>query len=162
MPKLDTKTAKEVYAAESTGGFVLLDEDEYILKLDKVIVSPKPDTNNNVYWIWTFSVESGQLTGDKFKGKTIRCNTGFAENQQWFAKMVFEAFEVKPNVDTDTLLGKTVKAVVTQREQQAGKNKGKMTHDIATLLPVTAETGGDDNWDADDSDDKSGADDDDF
>ncbi|HUN38451.1 MAG TPA: hypothetical protein VMU95_41200 [Trebonia sp.] len=155
MPKLDAATAKAVAKAEGSGS-ALLDEDEYVLKLDKVVVSPKPDVNGNGYWIWTFSVVSGQLTGDKFKGKTIRANTGFAENQAWFLKMFFEAFEVKPNVDTDILLGKEVKGIVGQREIQKGARKGQMASDLQTLLPVGSNSDGED----DDSDDD--ADDDDF
>ena len=156
MPKLDTATAKAVAKAEGSGS-ALLDEDEYVLKLDKVVVSPKPDKNGNGYWIWTFSVQSGQLTGDKFKGKTLRANTGFGENQAWFLKMFFEAFEVKPNVDTDTILGKEVKGIVGQREIQQGARKGQMASDLQTLLPVGSDPDGDDSDDADDD-----ADDDDF
>jgi len=153
VPKLDNDTAKAVNKAEGSS-FTLLDEDEYVLQLDKVVVSTKADVNGNYPWIWTFSVISGQITGDKFKGKTSRTNTGWAENQHWFAKMVFDAFGVKPNVDTDTLLGKQVKAVIVQREIQVGRNKGKMSNDIQTLLPFTTDEGGDDGW-ADEGDDTS-------
>lgn len=161
MPKLDTKTAKAVNNAEGTA-FTLLDEDEYVLKLDKVEVSPRPDRNGNSYWIWSFTVQSGQVTGDKYKGKPIRTNTGFSENQLWFAKMVFDAFEAKPNVDTDTLLGKEVKAIVGQREIQAGPRKGQLSNDIQTMLPVSADSGDDEEWDSDGKDSEQQADDDDF
>jgi hypothetical protein len=144
MPKLDTATAKAVNAAESTG-FTLVDEDQYRLKLDKVIVAPKPDVNGNTYWVWTFSIVSGQQTGDRFKGKPLRTQTGFSENQRWFAKMMFEAFGVKPNVDTDTLLGKEVLAIVGQSEVQKGSRKGQMRNEIQTLMSLDSET--DDDWD---------------
>jgi hypothetical protein len=153
--KLDNKTAKAVHSAEGST-FTLLPEDEYILKLDKVSVASKPDRNGQSYWVWDFTVVSGQTTAEEFKGKPLRTNTGFSENQLWFAKMVFEAFEAKPNVDTDTLLGKEVKAIVGQREIQAGARKGQLSNDIQTLLPVTA-GGDDDNWDEGDAKDKGGA-----
>jgi len=165
MPQLDQKTARQVHNAEGSS-FTLIDEDEYVLRLDKVVVSSKPDKNGNPYWIWTFSVVSGQTTGDKFKGKPVRANTGWAEDQQWFGKMFFEAFGVKPNANTDTLLGKEVKGLVGQREIQAGARKGQLTNDVQTLMSRDAE-GDDDNWDADADakDDKKAADasgDDDF
>src|SRR5215831_11445442 len=104
MPKLDTTTARAVNSAESNAS-ALLEEDEYVLKLDKCEVAPRPDKNGDSAWIWTFTVQSGQVTGDKFKGKSLRQRTGLADNQLWYLKMFFEAFEVKPNVNTDTLLG---------------------------------------------------------
>lgn len=152
MPKLDNKTARQVKNAEGSA-IVLVDEDEYVLKLDKVVVSDKLDKNNNTYWVWTWTIQSGQTTGDKFKGKSLRCTTGFSENQLWFAKMVFEAFEAPANVDTDTLLGKEVKALVGQREIQGGARKGQLTNDISALYPVSGD-GDDDEWDDDSKDDK--------
>lgn len=149
MPKLDNTVAKKVNSAE--GGAALLDEDEYVLKLDKVVVSPKPDKNGNSYWIWTFSVQSGQLTGDKFKGKTQQARTFWSDESMWFGKMFFDAFGVKPNVDTDTLLGSEVKGIIGHREIQAGQRKGQMASDIQTLLPLTASTD-DDDWADDDKD----------
>lgn len=166
MPKLDTNTAKAVHKAEGSA-FTLLEEDQYTLKLDKVEVAAKPDKNGNAYWWWHFSVVSGQTTGDKFKGKGIRTSTGFSEDQLWFAKMVFEAFEAKPNVDTDTLLGKEVVGLVGQREIQAGARKGQLSNDITTLMSVEAAKAGDDDaWDDDakdkDAKDDAAGDDDDF
>lgn len=146
MPKLDNTTAKAVHTAEGTG-FTLVDEDQYRIKLEKVVVSPKPDVNGNTYWIWSFSIVSGQTTGDKFKGKPLRTQTGFTENQRWFAKMIFEAFEAKPNVDTDTLLGKEVLAIVGQGEQTSGRNKGKMRNEVQTLMSVNSAV--DEGWDDD-------------
>lgn len=144
MPKLDNATAKAVHNAEG-GGSTLLDEDQYRLRLEKVIVSPKPDKNGQTYWVWTFSVVSGQTTGDKFKGKSLRTNTGFTENQRWFAKMLFEAFGVKPNVDTDTILGKEILAIVGQSEITGGARKGQMRSEIQTAMSVDSAT--DDGWD---------------
>lgn len=160
MPKLDNETARAVNKAEGSAT-TLVDEDEYVLKLDKVVVSPKPDTNGNQYWVWTFTIQSGEITKDKFKGKSQRTQTGWAENQHWFAKMVFDAFGVKPNVDTDTILGHEVKALIGQREIQKGSRKGQLANDIQQLMPLDA--GGDkgDDW-ADDSKDGDPAADDDF
>ena len=51
MPKLDRETAKAVNDAEGSA-YTLLDEDKYRLRLDKVVVAPKPDKNGNTFWIW--------------------------------------------------------------------------------------------------------------
>jgi hypothetical protein len=147
MPKLDIKTAKRVNAAETGGGFTLLDEDEYVLELAEVKEAAKPNRNGDHGWIWSFKVVTGQSTGTKFAGKQCRLNTWFGEDSDWFTKMVFEAFEVKPNVDTDTLVGKQIKGVITQREQTVGRNKGKMTHDVSTVFPVSQSADDDaDDW----------------
>lgn len=144
MPKLDTPTAKRVNA--STGSaFTVVDEDQYRIRLEKVAVAPKPDKNGNVYWIWDFEIVSGQTTGDKFKGKNVRTQTGFTENQVWFAKMVFDAFGVKPNVDTDTLLGHEVLAIVGQSEITQGSRRGQMRNEVQTVTGLDA-GGDDDDW----------------
>jgi hypothetical protein len=153
--KLDQATARKVHNAEGSS-IALVDEDEYVLKLDKVTVAPKPDKNGNSYWLWYFSITSGQTTGDKFKGKTVRTNTGFGDDQLWYAKMMFEAFEVKPNVDTDTLLGKEIKGIVGQREIQSGSRKGQLANDLQTMLPLSAGAD-DDDWSADPPKDGKGA-----
>lgn len=137
MPKLDNTTARVVNKAEGSA-FTLLDEDMYLLRLTKVVVSSKPDRNGNTYWIWSWEAEKGQTSGDKFKGKSVRCNTGFTEDQAWFPKSIFDAFGVKPNVDTDTLLGKSVCAVATQREIGAGPRKGQLTNDLSNFAPASA------------------------
>ena len=158
MPKLDNATAKKVNQAEGSGT-TLLDEDQYKVKLEKVIVSPKPDKNGNSYWVWTFSVVSGQTTGDKFKGKQLRTNTGLSDNQFWYMKMIFDAFGAKPNVDTDTLLGQEVLSIVTQGEIQAGPRKGQTRNEMSSFEAVGSGDGDDDNWD-DDSTDGGAADED--
>jgi len=149
MPKLDNATARVVNKAEGTG-FTLVDEDQYKVKLEKVTVSPKPDKNGNTYWIWGWSIVSGQTTGDKFKGKSLRTNTGLTESQAWYIKMIFDAFGVKPNVDTDTLLGKEVYSIVGQGEITAGARKGQMRNEMQTFMSLDSAT--DDNWDDDPED----------
>lgn len=147
MPKLDNATARRVNKAEG-GGSAVLDEDRYRLKLEKVAVSPKPDKNGDTYWNWTFSVVSGQTTGDKFKGKSTRTNTWFTEERAWFPRMIFDAFEVKPNIDTDEILGREVYAIITQSEITSGQRKGQMGNDITTFESVNKPA--DDDWDDDD------------
>ena len=135
MPKLDNATARVVNKAEGQA-FVLVDEDQYRLKLTGVKISPKQDVNGNTYWIWSFDVVSGQTTGDQFKGKHLRTNTGFTEDQAWYPKMIFDAYGVKPNVDTDTLLGKELYAIVGQSEVQKGPRKGQLRNDITSFMSL--------------------------
>lgn len=144
MPKLDNKTAKVVHTAEGSGTS-LVEEDQYRLKLEKVVISAKADKNGNVYWIWTFGIVSGQTTGDKFKGKSLRTNTGFTEDQAWYPHMIFESYGVKPNVDTDTLLGKELYAIVSQGEITGGPRKGQIRNNIDTFMSLDSATGDDDD-----------------
>jgi hypothetical protein len=141
MPKLDQATARVVNKAEGSS-FTLVDEDMYLIKLTKVIINPRPDRSGNTRWTWSWDIVAGQTTGDKFKGKPQRCSTGFTEDQAWYPKSIFDAFEVKPNVDTDTLLGKEVCAVITQREITEGSRKGQLTNDLSNFAPASAMTGG--------------------
>jgi hypothetical protein len=160
MPRLDTATARVVNKAEGSS-FTLLDEDLYLLKLTKCVVSTKPDRNGNTYWIWSWEVSRGQTSEDKFKGKSVRCNTGFTEDQAWFPKSIFDAFGVKPNVDTDTLLGKEVVAIASQREIGAGPRKGQLTNDLGSFASASTFESGDstDEFADDTTDAASGTDD---
>jgi hypothetical protein len=155
MPKLDSKTAKRVNSAEGGGGgFTLLDEDEYTLKLTGVKVGAKPNKNGDLGWVWSFEVSSGEQTGDKFKGKPIRTNTWLSEDSDWYLKQMFDAFGAKPNVDTDTLIGKEIRGIVTQREIMAGARKGQLSNDLGSMMPVSDGDADADGWDdgGDDSD----------
>lgn len=160
IPKLDTATAKAIHATENTGGgYTVLEEDTYVLKLTKVTVAPKANVNGDHYWVWTFEVVSGETTGAKFAGKSIRTNTTIAENVYFVMKQMFDAFGVRPNVDTDTLLGKEIQAYASVRIQERGRNKGKETNDLQDFAPVGTKTGGDESWD---DDEKATSEDDDF
>jgi hypothetical protein len=152
MPKLDNATAKKVHNAEG-GSRSLLDEDQYRLKLEKVIVSPRQDKNGDTYWTWTFAVVSGQGSGDKFKGSSTRTNTWFTDDRAWYPRQIFDAFGVKPNVDTDTLLGQELLAIIVQSEITSGQRKGQLGNDITAFMSLDAGT--DDDWD--DGDDKPAA-----
>lgn len=130
MPKLDRATAVAVNKAD-TAGQSLIPEGEYLAKLTGCKVAPKKDKNGNPYWIWTFEVtEDGE-----YKGSKLSVNTGLAENQHWFMKIMFDAFEAKPNVDTDTLVGREVTIVVDQAEIQGGARKGQLRNNIVSAMP---------------------------
>lgn len=159
MPQLDKATALVVHKSDLTGGFTLVDEDLYLIRLTKVAVASRPDKNGNMRWNWSWEIERGQVTGDKFKGKSQRCSTGFTEDQAWYPHSIFEAFGVKSNVNTDTLLGKTVCSLITQREIESGPRKGQITNDLSQFSPASAIDGdsGDDGGMDEFSDDASGA-----
>jgi hypothetical protein len=146
MPKLDRATAVAVNKAD-TGGQELLPAGEYVATLRECKVSPKKDRNQNSYWIWSFEItEEGSAKGTK-----LSTNTGLADNQHWWMKIVFDAFEAKPNVDTDTLVGKEVTLVVDQSEITGGPRKGKLRNEITSLMPKGAQAaeGDDDEFDED-------------
>lgn len=137
MPQLDRATAVVVNKAE-VSSIALVDEDMYLIRLTKVAVASRPDRNGHMRWNWSWEIVRGQVTGDKFKGKAQRCGTGFTEEQAWFPKSIFEAFGVKPNVNTDTLLGKEVCALITQREIESGSRKGQLANDLSQFAPASA------------------------
>jgi hypothetical protein len=157
MPKLDTATAKKVHAAEGGTNRTPVPEGNYRMALKSCVVSPRPDKNKNTYWIWTFTITED---GD-FKGRELRTNTGFSDNQLWFVKGIFDAYGVKPNVDTDTLVGKEIEVYVTQHEIEAGSRKGQISNDLSSFAAVGSGSGDDDDWAAE-GDDKKGEEDPDF
>lgn len=129
MPTLDKATAIAVNKAESGGG-ALIPEGEYLAKLTKCVVAAKKDKNGNPYWVWSFEVtEDGE-----YKGSKLSVNTGLAENQHWFMKMMFDAFGAKPNVNTDTLVGKEITIVVDQAEITGGARKGQLRNNIVSMM----------------------------
>ena len=146
MPKLTNAQAKRVHAAD-TSGRALIPAGEYLATLKECVVSAKKDKNGNSYWIWTFELDDGE-----FKGTKMRTNTGLAENQDFWMKTVFDAFEAKPNVDTDTLIGKQVTLVIDQAEIGGGPRKGQLRNDVTSLFPVGQGDGAEDDPFAEDGD----------
>jgi hypothetical protein len=139
MPKLDRATAIAVNKADSGGG-ALIPPGEYLSKMTKCSVSPKKDRNGGTYWIWEFEVQEGE-----HKGTKLKTNTGLADNQHWWMKIVFDAFEAKPNVDTETLIGRDVTLVVEHSEIQGGARKGQIRAEITSLMPPGGAGGDDDD-----------------
>jgi len=138
--------AKKVHSAESNRSD-LVPEGMYVLELTGVTVSQRPDRNGNNYWIWAFKVADGD-----HKGAKLRNNTGFADDQLWSVKAMFDAFEVKPNVNTDDLIGKQIRASVDQHEITSGARKGQLANGIVDVMPAGSGADDGDDWDADDKD----------
>lgn len=149
MPKLANTKARSVSKQEATGAQKLLPPGEYVGKLIEVKVSTKPDKNGNHYWIWFFEI----VSEDEYNGSKLRTNTGLAENQEWALKRMFDAFGVKPNVDTETLHGQEITLVVDQSEITGGPRKGKVRNEIIDEMAKSAGDGeGDGEWDDEDGD----------
>lgn len=129
MPKLNKTLATATAEAESTG-FEPLPEGVYDVALRDVEVK---EGQKAPYWLWTFEVPTD---ASEHAGRRLWLNTSLSENALWKLNETFGAFGQTPDTDTDTLLGKRVRAVVVQRTIQAGARAGETTNQIDKLLPA--------------------------
>lgn len=129
MPKLSNETAQKTAAAEG-GNFEPLPEDVYTATLYGE-VQVREGASGNPYWSWTFKIAEGPHTG-----RTLWLSTGLSDQALWRLKEVFAAFGVPADTDTDDLIGRRVKLLVTQKIIGAGSRKGEIGNEIQSLLPA--------------------------
>jgi len=134
MPKLDKAKAKATGEAESTFG--PLDEGVYLGTLAEVTSGNEGPKGE--YWIWRFEDLINVDTDEKAPGN-LWLNTSLSADAAWKMKEVFDAFGVKPDTDTDTLLGEQVQLAVEQRVIEKGPRKGSLGNDIVQVLAVGAD-----------------------
>lgn len=129
MPKLNEENAKQ--AQEASDGFEPLDPAAYHVRLVDVDAD-RPPGPKGPYWSWEFNVvEPGEYLNRKLWN-----NTSLSKDAAFGLKMTFDAFEVPTDTDTDDLLGKVVKAVVSIRTIQEGPRKGQLANQIDRLSPA--------------------------
>lgn len=132
MPKLNEEVAQKVEQAEDSG-FAPLEEGVYILELmEDVEVREGP---KGVYWRWTFQIPEGMENS----GRRFWVNTSLSDNAFWKLKETFDAFGVPTNTDTEDLVKRQVKAVITITTVQKGKREGELTNEVDKLLPLDAD-----------------------
>ncbi len=142
MPKLDDKKAAAVDQAED--GFKPVPEGVYILQLMEDV--DVKEGNKGTYWRWTFEVPKTHVEekdGEKVEvelehgGRRFWTNTSLSDSAYFKLKETFGAFGVPTNTDTAELVGRKVKAMVTQRVIQGGQRKGEIGNEISKLLPLS-------------------------
>lgn len=147
MPKLNDDIAKKVEQAED--GFKPVPEGVYILQLmEDVEVREPQNANKNgekvPYWRWTFEVpkehEGKEL---EYSGRRFWTNTSLSDAAYFKLKETFAAFGVPTNTDTEELVGRRVKALITVKTIQGGQRKGELGNEISKLLPLDADTAAD-------------------
>ena len=119
MAKLNKSTAGEV--AKAATGFEPIEDGVYhaILKdVDATRNGPK-----GPYWSWEF-----EIVDENAKGRKQWNNTSLS--QAWAFKQTFDAFGVPPDTDTDEIIGKLCKIVVSTRTIQDGPRKGETTNQV--------------------------------
>lgn len=129
MPKLSKADAKKVEETEG-GSFEPIPPGVYHVRLLDV-EQRGPGPSGAPYWSWSFEVAGG----DHSK-RRLWNNTSLSEAAAFKLKEAFAAFGVDPDTDTDDLVGKVVKAVVSQRTIQAGDKQGQITNQIDRLEPA--------------------------
>lgn len=139
MPKLGDELANKVEAAED--GFKPIDDGIYILQLmEDVKVA---EGQKGPYWSWTFEIpkldEDGEETPNA--GRRFWHNTSLSEAAFFKLKETFSAFGVPTNTDTEDLVGRKVKALISRIIIQQGKRKGEPGNEITNLYPLDYEPG---------------------
>ncbi|AZS06685.1 hypothetical protein HOU95_gp122 [Streptomyces phage Hiyaa] len=134
MPKLDDKKAAAVDQAED--GFKPVPEGVYIVQLMEDVDVKEGD--KGTYWRWTFEVPK-EHDGKELDhaGRRFWTNTSLSEAAFFKLKETFGAFGVPTNTDTAELVGRKVKALITQRTIQGGQRKGEIGNEISKLLPLS-------------------------
>lgn len=125
MAKLNKTMQKEVDNASS--GFEPMPDGVYhfILKdVDATREGPK-----GPYWSWEF-----ECIEEPYKGRRQWNNTSLA--QAWSLKQTFDAFGVPVDTDTDELIGKPVRLVLSTRVIQEGNRKGEPTNQVDRVRPA--------------------------
>lgn len=128
MPKLNAVLAAQVERQEVQINFEPLPAGTYTVRL--MNVEPRESANGNPAWSWTYEVVEGEHTG-----RRLWDYTSLAEKALWRVKAVFDAFQVPAGTDTDELLGRQVRLVVSQRPIPAGRRAGEIGNQIDRVLP---------------------------
>lgn len=127
MAKLNKQMAKRT--AEASSGFEPIPDGAYHVRL--VEVDSSREGNAGPYWSWEFDVVE---PGDGLNRKLWN-NTSLSEQALWKLQETFKAFGVPEDTDTDEILGRVCKAIVSTRTIQQGQRKGELTNQIDRLVP---------------------------
>jgi hypothetical protein len=133
VPKLPKEKAKSTDEAESN--FEALEEGIYLGTLEEVTTAEGP---KGEYWTWRFSDLIFIETDAKAPG-SLWVNTSLSPEAEWKLKEVFEAFGVKANTDTDTLLGDKAQLAVEQRVIEKGARMGEIGNSVVKVMAVGAD-----------------------
>lgn len=134
MAKLDDKTASAVDQAED--GFKPVPEGVYVLQLMADVDVKEGD--KGTYWRWTFEIpEKHEDKELEHAGRRFWTNTSLSDAAYFKLKETFGAFGVPTNTDTEELVGRKVKALITQKVIQGGQRKGEIGNEISKLLPLS-------------------------
>lgn len=126
MAKLNDQLQKQ--AEEAGGGnFDPIPDGVYHVKLRDVDTTKEGPAGP--YWSWEFEVVDS--VGND--GRRLWNNTSLSEKAAFKMKETFDAFGTTLDTDTDDLIGKVVKAVVSQRTIQSGNRKGEIANQIDRL-----------------------------
>lgn len=128
MAKLNEEIAKRVEESEDSG-FEPIPDGVYHAKL--MDVDTTREGPKGPYWSWEF-----EIIDEEFKGRKQWNNTSLSPKADFKMKETFAAFGVPVDTDTDDLLGKIVKLVVSQRVIQSGTRQGEVGNQIDRLKPA--------------------------
>jgi hypothetical protein len=128
MPQLNEAKASQVHDTENKGG--TLDPGVYPVTLLEVEARPGRVAPQ---WSWKFEVSKGHARA----GRTLYTNTSLSDDALWKLRETFDAFGVDSTVNTDTLIGRQVRALVTKQIQTEGKRQGQFVNQIQELMPLS-------------------------
>lgn len=127
MAKLNKTMAKKVDDADDSG-FEPLEEGVYHFRLRDV--DPTKEGPKGPYWVWEF-----ECVEEPYINRRLWNNTSLSEAAMPIFKRTFKAFDVPVDTDTDELLGRLVRLVVSQRTIPEGPRQGEVTNQVNRVLP---------------------------
>ena len=137
MPRLNDQIAKSVNQQEGSTTYEALPVGTYTVELKEV--ETRVSANGNPGWNWTYRVVSDPRNpgGDEHNQRLLWDYTSLSDKALWRLKIVFDAFGVGADADTDDLLGKRVRLAVGRRVIPAGKRQGEVGNEVSRILPYT-------------------------
>lgn len=140
MAKLNKAKQKEI-ADNADSGFAVIPDGAVHLRLRDVDATR--EGGKGPYWSWEFEIVEPEtiVMGDppketSIKGRRLWNNTSLSKAAAFKMQETFDAFGVELDTDTDELIGKVVKAIISQRTIQEGNRKGEVANQIDKLKPA--------------------------
>jgi hypothetical protein len=144
MAKLNDEHQKQT-AEASTSSFHPVPDGVYHVRLRNVDTPEQKGPSGFHYWVWEYEIlddlefevtdDKGNKSTQNTRGSRLWNNTSLAPQAAFAVKGTFDAFGVPYDTDTDELLGKVVKAVVSTRTIDRGARKGQLSNQIERLQP---------------------------
>lgn len=125
MPKLNSERA-ELAAQTETSSYEPIPEGMYLAKLREVT---SHEGRTAPYWRWEY-----EIMDQPYVGRRMWDNTSLSDRALWRLKLVFEAFGVPTDTDTDELVAKMVALNIGTEVQEQGAGAGQLRNVVRDVL----------------------------
>lgn len=133
MPQLNSDKAQKVREAEDN--FAAIPRGVYVLELTEDV--EVGEGQKGAYWKWTFEIPEGE----KFSTRRFWLNTSLSDNAFFKLKETFAAFGEDPETNTEDLVKRRVRGVISIQTIQKGQRAGQLGNNLDRILPLDGPSG---------------------